>query len=109
MSWTQTTPCRKMLFLFLYLKPPSSGHKTQTQETEGCGKAHHKAGPCARQGKCHHISCLPQRAEEDESRVSAWGVEKGSQERRGGQMPVGSAMRKKESILQTCSLQVPHS
>lgn len=67
----------------------------KTWETEGCGKASHKAIPCTCQKKCHHIYPLPQKAE-DEGQVSAWGVETGSQERRGGQMPVGSATRERE-------------
>jgi len=64
-------------------------------ETEGCRRTSHNAGPCTCQGNCHHIYRLPQRAE-DEGQVSAWGVERGSQERRGGQMPVGSATREKK-------------
>lgn len=67
----------------------------KTWETEGCGKTSHKAIPCTCQKKCHHIYPLPQKAE-DEGQVSAWGVETGSQERRGGQMPVGSAMRERK-------------
>lgn len=80
---------------------------TKTWETESSGKASHKAGPCTCQGKCHHIYRLPPRAEY-EGHVSAWGVERGSQERRGEQMPVGSAMRTKKKRKRKASYKPVH-